>query len=209
MPALKSPHVGFNSNNEYLDAECRWARFHSHRLSSERSARIALEDQCLAPPRQGRPTAGEARLQAVAYREQEDRARKEIDGKLAAGRKPKSFQLGIDVLCGRHELSQTEREILLFCTLASISAPFAESTLPDHVSLYSACSVSDLCALLEARTIGEWLRLRKLFVGGKLESAGLIEIATSSDGVAALGAAEVKITQAAFDTITSDAGEKP
>jgi len=186
-----------------LEAEFLWLKSRARRLAAERDARFARDRECDEPPRPGRTTARDARLQAVSYREREDRTRHEIDARLH-GRK-KGQLLGLERIVQTHKLSIDERIILLTATAPTISQTYTEQILGPLLSVFGACSVSDCIQLLEPQTAGDWLRLRTLFVpSGKLVSAGLIEVGDRPPPkvAAPLLASEVRPTQATFATLT-------
>jgi hypothetical protein len=135
----------FDSDAEYLDAERTYLRARSHRISAEKSGR-------------------EPRCRLAELREIETSRRAELDAQLVAHRQATGHcPLALDLLCERHQLSDIERFVLICAALPGIHQNIAEDALSGIVAFCGATSVADLIALLDPRSIADFIVARRLF----------------------------------------------
>ena len=142
-------------------------------------------------------------------KEREDEIREAIEARLAVHRadvdQPK---LGIDKLVKAHRLSGEERVILVAASLPAISGALAEQTFEPLSLSFRGISTNDLVRLLDPQGTADWVKFRHLFDSDSaLVGAGLVvldPIPHAPDTPDALWGADVRITSAAFATLTGD-----
>ena len=203
----------FRDDPTYLDAELRWLRCRVSRILAERQLTDAqAEEETDGDPayarRPGRVDSRELRCRVVELRELEAKLRQEIDSRLGQSQESTAAPtLGLDSICGEHELIAEERLILLVAFPFGVSQTLAESVLGELAQHWGSIAVADAIAVLDPQRLGDWLRYRALFrPDAPLVSNGLIEIerTSGSRGPDTLPCADFRLTLETFARITGD-----
>lgn len=160
----------FSGDLDYLDAECRWLRVRTARLSVERRAaehdrELPAWNARIAGPPVQTVAQLELRRRLAVLRARERRIRKRLDEQLAAHRRdPTSQQLGLDKISEEASLSADERLVLLALSVTAVGgSALAEDVLGGlEPGFAGGIDVETLGRLLDARTVEDWLRVRAL-----------------------------------------------
>jgi len=212
MTRTPSP-LPFTDDPEYLEAELRWLRCRVSRLLVQRRLADASEEEADGDPaftqRPGRMDSRRLRCRIVELREQEAKLRREIDARLQINRGQRgAHTLGLDEICKEASLGAEERLVLLTALPFGISQTLAESVLQDLVARHwGAASVSDAIAVLDPKSVSDWLRYRALFrPGASLVQSGLIEVNSpgGSVGPDTLPCADFRLTLECAGRICGD-----
>jgi len=205
------PVKSFENNAEYLDAAFDVLTLRVQRIAAEREQREAKTEI-----RGGPHTVGRARLVAeddanrsiATLRKSEVEAQAFLDARLEIHRADNDApMLGIDRLA-QQGLTDDERLVVLSLSSYAISEEMSEAIHGDlGTGMYGSQSVEGLMRVLDANTVADRLRVRRLFapeaplVRGKL--VVLDYLGREAEPEDLIGA-RVKLTTTAFDTLVGN-----
>lgn len=200
-------HYFFN-DAEYLEAEYDYLRLLASRINAEREAIEAGDAEERGETPRNQRTKRETTLTAAALQLAEDEARQLIDGRLAAHRAADDRpRLGVDALCLEHDLSRDERLVLIAASVGGFGAFMSERVF-SSLSFYGSPSVENLCSLLDPKTTGDWLAVKRFFRDdAPLIRSGLVQLAEARGEEApdTLLTREARLSMSAWATVTGDA----
>ena len=195
----------------YIDAEVEALRLRLHRLELEHrladAERAAIESTRSPQGRGPGIPALRGTLRELTNRER--RVRDEIAARLELHRAdPDAPELGLDKLCREHGLGKQERLFVLALLVPCISKALADHVLQEHGGFCGRLSVTDLCFVLDPKSVEDWLNARALFrPEAPLIKSGLVVVDTYGDVTAeTLMNANVELSLKAFSTVLSDHG---
>jgi hypothetical protein len=205
----------FENDAEFLDAMFDLLALRAQRLTAARELREAAREERANSCQVGRrrQVADEDATRRLAiFQAREDRLRGELDARSEAHRAdPGAPMPGLDRLCQAHQLGSAQRTILTALLLESISEERAERTF-EGLSVYGGITVEGISRLLDAETVAERLKVRRIFgPQAALIREGLVVLDYVRSDAAPVGllGARVKLTSSAFDTLVGDVPAQP
>jgi hypothetical protein len=202
----------FETPYEYIDAAFDLLACRIQRLVAARESREAdhLERGEPRAVGRGRMVADDDATRRVAVlTEREEQQGRDLEARLEAHRSaPEAKQLGIDRLAQAHGLGDEERTIVLSSLAFALSEERADQIHGDlGTGMYGSQSVECLMRVLDARTVEDRVRLRRLFrPESPLVKGGLIvldyygQVALPDD----LLCARVRLSGMAFAILVGD-----
>ena len=202
----------FANDAEFLDQAFDLLAVRVQRISASRELREA-EMRMRGDPntvgRSHRVADEDAARRAAMLTVLEAEQQQVLDARLEAHRAdPDAPVLGIDRLADKHGLSADERMVLLSASSFAVSEQMSEDIHGNlALGMYGSQSIEGLMRLLDAQTVGDRLRARRIFAPtAPLVRGGLIILdyqgreAQPED----LIGARVQITRGAFDVLVGD-----
>ena len=158
----------FASDCDYLEAEFNLLACRVQRLAAARELRQADRREHAEPGSVGktRQVADDDAVRRLAvFADREDRLRDALDARLQAHRSdPTARQLGIDLLAATHGLGEEERLVLLSALSYAVSEERSEAIHADiGAGGYCAQNIEGLMRLLDCQSVGDRVRMRRLF----------------------------------------------
>jgi len=164
------------------------------------------ERQLQEAKREGLIDEGESQQKAISARQVEDQSKAALEARLAVHRAQGSFKLGIDRLTSEADLGEQERSLLLHAYVAAISEDTAAQVFEGlDFALYISMTVEGICRVLEADTVADRLRVRRMLrAGGPLVRHGLVRLVGKHDEDIPqdLNGVDVKLTRRAFEVLS-------
>ena len=200
------------ANESFLDSAFGLLAIRVKRISAERELYEAEMRERGDPNTVGRThrvADEDAARRATMLREVEEEQRQMLDARLEAHRAdPDAPTLGIDRLTQKHGLSPDERMVLLSALSYAVSEQMSEDIHGDlGVGMYGSATVEGLMRLLDAKTVGDRLRARRIFApAAPLVKGGLIVLDFYRGGAHpedVIGA-RTKISDTAFDVLVGN-----
>ena len=171
-----------------------------------RCRRLVAERQLQEAKREGLFDEGEAQQKAISARQVEDQSKAALEARFAVHRSQGSFRLGIDRLTSEADLGEQERALLLHAYVAAISEDTAAQVFEGlDFALYVSMTVEGICRVLEADTVADRLRVRRMLrTDGPLVRHGLVRLVGKHDEDIPqdLNGVDVKLTRRAFEVLS-------
>ncbi len=199
------PYQPYNDAIEYVEDELtRYLPTRAARINAERMVRemtIPVPDKQTVGQKQ-QVSVKEYERQAHSYRQQEAQIRHEIDERLAVTRASVGEPgIALDRLNG--DLSQDARLILL--SLTAMAVGLCDETLGElGVSYYGSASVNDIMTIVDAHTISERLRIRKLILELTGKGFIILDYPHASFTPEEFNFVQAKLSRRAFSVILDD-----
>jgi hypothetical protein len=166
----------FADDDEYLSEHLDYLASRVQRLAAAKELREIVRREPSGP----QPGIDDDLLRRLEmFQAREDRQRDDLNARLQAHRAdPGARKLGIDRLAEAHALQEEACMVLLSCFCSAMSEEKAEAVHGDlGVGMYGSRSVEGLLRLLDAQSIADRVRLRRLFSPeAPLVKAGLVLI---------------------------------